>query len=384
MSGDTRKTTASPPTDDRVASRRRFLSSAAVGGAAVAATGLSMPSLATAAGQTRNIRIQTSWQPGTTGYKIFETWCASVKEVTGGELAFQPFPAGSVSGDFQLFDAVRNGVLDAMNLFTTYWVSRMPAAVFLTGFPMGPPHPHHWDMLFYSFGVADIARELYRQQGLEWVGLVHHDMNVIHSKKPISSLKDFEGLKIRMPGGIIAECFAAIGARTTLLPGSEVYPALEKGTIDAADYVGPAVDYDLGFQQVAKYIVMGPTSSPCLHQAVDPMDVAFSRRVWDSLRPQMQELLTDMVNAYSRVHYTGIQEANAASWAKYAEAGVSVTRLPEEDATAFRKVSIPLWFKWANADPMAARIFQKHLALMQDPTVALIDPADIEGFELKL
>jgi len=384
MSGDKKRTDQAQRADRSSTSRRRFLTSAAIGGAATAATTLAMPNLATAAGQTRTIRIQTSWQPGTTGYKIFETWCGSVQEVTGGELAFQPFPAGAVSGDFQLFDAVRNGVLDAMNLFTTYWVSRMPAAVFLTGFPMGPPHPHHWDMLFYSLGVADIARELYRQQGLEWVGLVHHDMNLIHSKKPINSLADFEGLKIRMPGGIIAECFAAIGARTTLLPGSEVYPALEKGTIDAADYVGPAVNYDLGFQQVTNYIVMGPSSSPCLHQSVDPMDVAFSRRVWDSLRPQMQELLTDMVNAYSRTHYTAIQKANIAAWPKYAEAGTSVTRLSEEDAKTFRKASIPLWFKWGNADPMAARILQKHLQLMQDPTVALLEPSDIEGYELKL
>ena len=61
-------------------------------------------------------------------------------------------------------------------------------------------------------------------------------------------------LKLRVPGGMIAEGFAAIGAKTTLLPGGEVFSALEKGTIEAADYTGPAVNWDLGFQQVSKFI----------------------------------------------------------------------------------------------------------------------------------
>ena len=83
--------------------------------------------------------------------------------------------------------------------------------------------------------------------------LFHHGPNIIHSKKPIRSIEDFRELKLRVPGGMIAEGFAAIGARTTLLPGGEVFSALEKGTIEAADYVGPAVNWDLGFQQVTKY-----------------------------------------------------------------------------------------------------------------------------------
>ena len=305
-------------------------------------------------------------------------------ELTDGELTLQPFPAGAVSGDFQLFDAVRNGVLEGMNVFTVYWAGRMPAGVFLSSYPMGPNHPHHWDMLFNSYGGTELARELYEKNGLFFVGHVHHDMNLIHANIEISSLDDFDGLKLRVPGGIVADCFADIGARTTLLPGSEVYPALERGTIDAADFVGPAVNYDLGFHQVTNVIVMGPPSTPCLHQPVDLMDIAFSLRAWNSLSDRLKDILPDLVKAYSHTHYTGIQAANKEAWGRYEEAGTTISRLSEEDAVRFRQVAIPRWFEWANKDTDAARLFSLHLQVMQDPTVAYITPDDIAEYELNL
>lgn len=359
--------------------RRNFLTACAGATAAVAIA----PRVVTA--QTgATWRIQTSWQPGTTGYRLFESWCAKVGEVTAGEIKIKPFAAGSVAGDFQLFDAVRNGVLDGMNLFTVYWAGRMPAGVFLSSFPMGLNHPHQWDMMFGAYGGTELARELYERNGLYFVSHVHHDMNLIHSKKPIKSLADFKGLKLRVPGGLVAECFEGIGAATTLLPGSEVYPALEKGTIEAADYTGPAVNYDLGFHQVSNYIVMGPPSTPCLHQPVDLMDVAIALRPWKALSAQMQELFTELVRAYSYEHYTGIQRANSTAWQKYTDAGTTVTRLSEDDARDFRKVAIPLWFKWANKDKDAARLFQIHLRVMRDPEVAYITPDDIKDFKLNI
>ncbi|HEV7367992.1 TRAP transporter substrate-binding protein DctP [Arenibaculum sp.] len=372
-----------------VEARRGFLKSlaaaGAVAGAAAAGAGvIAAPHVASAQGAGRVLRIQSSWQPGTTGFRIFETWADGLMELTGGEVGMKAFPAGAVAGDFQLVDAVRNGVLDGMNLFTVYWAGRMPAGVFLSSYPMGLNHPHHWDMMFNSYGGNEIARELYQQNGLHFVGHVHHDMNLIHSKRPITSLDDFNGLLLRVPGGIVADCFASIGARTTLLPGSEVYPALERGTIEAADFTGPAVNYDLGFHQVTQYIVMGPPSTPCLHQPVDLMDISLSQRVWNSLSPKMQELLPQLVKAYSAVHYGAIQEANRAAWPKYAEAGVEVTRLSEEDAARFRQVAIPKWFEWANKDKDAARLFKVHLDVMQDPSVAYITPEDIKDHQLNL
>ena len=127
------------------ASRRRFLRGAVGSTGIVAALAASniigAPYIGTAKAQTTTWKIQTSW-PGGIGLNLFKNWCNSIIEKTGGELALQPFGAKDVVGDFQLFDAVKNGVLHAMNPFTIYWAGRMPASVFLTSFPLGPRNPH--------------------------------------------------------------------------------------------------------------------------------------------------------------------------------------------------------------------------------------------------
>ena len=76
---------------------------------------------------------------------------------SGGELIFKGFTAKDVVGDFQLFDAVKNGVLEGMNPFTIYWAGRMPASVFLTSYPMGLRNPHEWDVFYYSLGGLELA-----------------------------------------------------------------------------------------------------------------------------------------------------------------------------------------------------------------------------------
>ena len=363
--------------------RRQLITAAGV--AVVGSLGAPYISNAQAA-KAISLKIQTAWSKGGVGQQIFETWSNSIIERSSGELALIPFAADDISSIFEMSDAVAGGVLDGMQWFPIYFAAlgRMPAGAFLSSFPMGLNHPHQWDMLFDSYGGTELAREFYAKQGLYFVGHVHHDMNLIHSKKPIRSLDDFKGLKLRVPGGLIAECFAAIGARTVTLPGPDVYPALEAGAIDAADFVGPAINYGLGFAKVSNYIVMGPPSTPCLHQPVDITVISFNLRTWNKLPNHLKELLTDEVKVLSMKHFAGIQKANIEAWSKFSAAGTTVTRLSEDDVARFRKIAIPLWFKWANKDRDAARLFKLHLDVMQNPSVAYLTLDDIKDYKLKL
>lgn len=293
----------------RLIKRRSALRTIAGAGAAT----LAAPHIASAQGQTTTWRIQTSW-PGGAGLQIFKDWCATIVEKTGGELEFQPFGANDVVGDFQLYDAVRNGVLEAVNPFTIYAQGIIPAATFLTSYPLALRNPHEWDVFYYGLGGLDIARELYAEQGMHFVGPVHHGPNIIHSKVPIRSIDDFRGRKMRLPGGMVAEVFTEIGAETTVLPGSEIFPALERGTIDVADYVGPAVNYALGFSQVTSYISMGPPGFMSLYQPVDLMDITVGMDAWNALSPQMQQFVEMETHVYSDMHHAAIQKADQEAW----------------------------------------------------------------------
>jgi len=360
--------------------RRKFLkSAAAVGGAAV----LGAPYIRNAeAAKTTTWKIQTSW-PGGIGLTIFKEWCNSIIEKTGGELAFKPFGAKDVVGEFQLFDAVKNGVLDAMNPFTLYWAGRMPAAVFLSSYPLGPRNPHEWDVFYYGLGGLEIARELFAKQGMYYVGPVHHGPNIIHSKTPIRSIDDFKGRKMRLPGGMVAQVFQDAGAKTTLLPGSEIFPALEKGTIDVADYVGPAINYALGFHQVTKYISMGPPGFMSLYQPVDLMDLTVGMKSWNALSDKMKQFVEMEVHFYSDIHHARIQKADQDAWKKFEEAGTIVTRLGESDVEKFTKLAIPRWYEWANKDKNAAKVFKIQLDYMMSGSLGYVTPDMIKGQKLK-
>jgi TRAP-type mannitol/chloroaromatic compound transport system substrate-binding protein len=342
-----------------------------------------MPFIRTAKAETATWKIQTSWPKGI-GLEIFKDWCNSIVEKTGGELAFQPFGAMDLVGDFQLFDAVNSGVLNAINPFTLYWAGRMPAAVFLSSYPLGLRHPHEWDVFFYALGGLELARAEYARFGMYYVGPIHHGPNIIHSKVPIRSIDDFRGRKMRLPGGMVAELFQAAGARTTLLPGSEIFPALEKGTIDVADYVGPAINYALGFHEVTKYISMGPPGFMSIYQPVDLMDLTVGLKSWNALSAKMKQFLEMEVHVYSDLHHAGIQQADLMTWKKFEEAGCTVTRLSQDDVEEFTKLAVPRWFAWANQYKAAARAFKLQLDYMMSDSLGYVTPDMINGYSLNL
>lgn len=363
--------------------RRKFLKTAAAAGAAVAASSAVGPFIQTAKAKTTVWKMQSTWDAGTSGYTLFESWCKSFKEKSGGELDIKPFPAKSVAADNNaLFEAVKTGVLQGMNAFTLYWAGKIPASVFLSSYPMGPDQPAQWDIMFDALGMKELARNIYAKHGLFYVGHVQHDANIIHSKKPVTSLADFKGMKLRVPGGMVAEVFQSFGASTVSLPGSDIFPALEKGTIDAADYVGPAVNWDLGFAQVTKYILFGPPGVMSLYQPVDLMEVSCNLGAWKRLSPEMQALMEEQVKVFSSEHFLGIQKRNVEALAKFKEAGSEISRLSPEDAVQFRKNAIPIWYNWGKKSPEAAEVLQFQIDFMLNPLMGYLTPEDIKGYSL--
>jgi len=337
-----------------------------------------------AAAKSTTWKVQTSWDAGTTGYKLFEAWANAFEEKSGGELAIKPFPARSVAADNSaLFDAVRTGVLQAMNPFTIYWSGKIPASVFLTSYPAGPDQTSHWDTMFYGLGMLEMTREIFKKKGLFYVGPIQHDANIIHSKKAVNSLKDLKGMKIRLPGGMVSQVFDKFGASTTSLPSSDIYPALEKGTVDAADYVGPAINYDLGFAEVTNYIIcVGPPGQTSLYQPVDLMDLTVNMRAWKRLSDKMKVFVEEQVQTYSVHHYVTIQKANAVAMNKFLEKGTKVARLSADDVAQFRQAAIPVWYEWAKKDKDASRIFKLQQDYMLNPYKGYLTEADVKGKKL--
>jgi TRAP-type mannitol/chloroaromatic compound transport system substrate-binding protein len=345
--------------------RRSFLKGAAVAaGAAAGVMGFPGVMRLSAAAPVK-WKMQTAWDAGTVGYTKFQDFGKKVAEITDNQLQIECLPAGAIVGTFEMFDAVKSGVFDSMHCFDVYWPGKIPVATFLSSYPFAMDRPDQWDTWHKVLGGKEIAREAFGKHNMMWFGPVQHDDNLIHSKVPIRSFEDFKGKKIRYPGGIIADIYRAAGVSTVLLPGGEVYPALEKGVIDASDFVGWAINYNLGFAEIAKYIIMGPPSTPCLHQPVDIMSVEVNMNKWKALPKHLQALFEVAVDWHSLDHYTAIQKADIEAIPKYAAKGVEVIRLKESDLDKFRRFAPELWVAWAKKDPLAMKAFKSQWEYMK-------------------
>jgi TRAP-type mannitol/chloroaromatic compound transport system substrate-binding protein len=144
----TPSTDATPHASHRdTASRRRFIAAAAAGGTAA----IGFPAVISAQAPVK-WRVQTAWDAGTAGYTAFQKYCANVKQLSEGKLEFQPLPASAVVGTFEMFNAVKTGALDAMHCFSNYWAVKLPAAAFLSSYPLALDRPDQWETWFYEFG----------------------------------------------------------------------------------------------------------------------------------------------------------------------------------------------------------------------------------------
>jgi TRAP-type mannitol/chloroaromatic compound transport system substrate-binding protein len=367
-------------------SRRKFLTATAVAGATAGAIGFPAVGRVRAA-DTIKLKIQTAWDAGTLGYVKFQEFCKNVGAMSDGKMVVEGFPAGAIVGTFEMFDAVKAGVFDGMHCFDVYWPGKIPVATFLSSYPFGLDRPDQWETWHNALGGKEMAREAFGRHNMYYIGPIQHDDNLIHSKVPIRSFEDFKGKKIRYPGGIIADIYRSAGVSTVLLPGGEVYPALEKGVIDASDYVGAAINYNLGFGEIAKYIIMGPPSTPCLHQPVDIMSVEINIKTWQKIPKHFQVMFEAAVAKHSYDQYSAIQAADIVAFEKLQkEQGVEIIRLKESDIEKFKRFAPPLWVKWAKKSPLAMKAFKSQLEFMKSVKMGYItdrDMVDIDGKPLK-
>jgi TRAP-type mannitol/chloroaromatic compound transport system substrate-binding protein len=359
-------------------SRRRFLKTAAATAGVTAAT-MGVPAfLKHASAAPIKWKIQTGWDAGTLGFVKFKEFCDKMGVITEGKLVFEGFPAGAIVGTFEMFDAVKAGVFDAMHCFDLYWGGKDSVFCFLSSYPFGMDRPDQWETWFDELGGKEVAREAYGKHNMMYVGPIQHDDNLIHSKIPIRSFEDFKGKKIRYPGGMIADIYRAAGVSTVLLPGGEVYPALEKGVIDASDYVGAAINYNLGFGEIAKYIIMGPPSTPCLHQPVDLMSLDININKWNDLPKHLQQIVEAMVSWHSWDHYTAIQKADIEAFELLQKKqGVTIIRLKDSDIDKFKKFAPEMWVAWAKKSPFATKAFKSQWEYLKSIKIGYYTEADL-------
>lgn len=229
--------------------RRQFVQAAGLG---IAAAAIAKPAIAQSAPEIK-WRLTSSFPKSLdTIYGAAETFSKAVSEATDGKFQIQVFAGGEIVPGLQAADAVTNGTVEMCHTAPYYYIGKDPTFAFGTSVPFGL-NSRQQNAWFYHGGGMDMMNEFFK--GFNIYSMPGGNTGTQMGgwfRKEIKTPADFNGLKMRI-GGLAGKVIAKLGAVPQQIAGGDIYPALEKGTIDAAEWVGPYDDEKLGFNKVAPF-----------------------------------------------------------------------------------------------------------------------------------
>ena len=236
--------------------------------------------------KTYNWKIVTTWPPN---FPIFQEgvqrFADDVKILSNGRLKIKVFAGGELVPALQVFDAVSQGTVEMGHGAGYYWAGKLPAAQFFTAVPFGMNAQGMNAWLSAGDGLT-LWRELYQPHNLVPfpMGNTGVQMGGWFNKK-IDSVADLRGLKMRIPG-LGGKVFAKAGGSPILMAGGEIYTALDRGTIDATEWVGPFHDERLGLYRAAKYYYY-----PGWHEPGPVLELTVNAQAYASLPADLQKVI---------------------------------------------------------------------------------------------
>jgi TRAP-type mannitol/chloroaromatic compound transport system substrate-binding protein len=257
-----------------------------------------------AAAQEVTWRVPTSVPEGSPFYVNFlERFANNVDLMTQGRVEIQPFGAGVLVPALQVYDGVRDGIVEAGHSTPSYLVNQNPVNAIFAGFPggMGPEAYTTW---VYEGGGQEALSELRAEEGFKSlvVGIGSSEV-MAHSNVPIRSAEDLQGLKYRTSGPwaeVMAEYFGAV---PTVVPPGEIYTLLERRGVDAIEWAPPSANLPEGFHEAAEFIIV-----PGVHQPTFLWEVVLKQETWDALPEELKPLveaaaeLTTLQSTYNFYH----------------------------------------------------------------------------------
>ena len=216
-----------------------------------------------------------------------------IETVSGGSLTMTVHEPGELVAANEILDAVSKGSVNAGYATAGYWVGKMPAAPLFSAVPFGPDAAEYLAWLYYDDGM-DLYQEMYDNAGYN----VHVLLAAIIPPEtsgwfanPIESTDDLDGLRMRF-FGLGAEVMQKFGVQTSLLPGGEIFAALEKGAIDATEFSLPVVDQRLGFHKLVKHNYF-----PGWHQQATTFELLINKDVWNGMSERQRMTLEVIAKA---------------------------------------------------------------------------------------
>ena len=268
------------------------------------------------------------------------------------DLRLRVYDEGKLVPTLQIFDAVASGKIDAGYAWPGYWMGKMPATTVFGAVPFGPEAGEYLAWMRHGGGL-ELWRELYEPHGVVPIvcGVLPPEASGWF-RKPIETEQDLVGLKIRY-AGLGGEVLERMGASITMLAGSDIFPSLERGVIDATEYSIPSVDQALGFYKIAKHYYF-----PGWHQPSSLAELIVNRAAWERLEPEQQRYLENACAAGTTWELARGLATQGEALEFFKSQGVVVHRWSPELMDRFRTVAAEVMAEASAEDPAFQRAWE--------------------------
>jgi TRAP-type mannitol/chloroaromatic compound transport system substrate-binding protein len=337
--------------------RREFVKTAGIG---LAAATIAKPAVAQSSPEIK-WRLTSSFPKSLdTIYGAAEVFAKAVAEATDNKFQIQVFAAGEIVPGLQAADAVTNGTVEMCHTASYYYVGKDPTFAFGTAVPFGlnSRMQNAWQ---YFGGGMDLLNEFYAKYNIHGIPAGNTGCQMGGwFRKEIKEPGDFNGLKFRI-GGFAGRVLQKLGCVPQQLAGGDIYPALEKGTIDAAEWVGPYDDEKLGFYKVAQnyYYPGWWEGGAMLHNFIN-------MEKWNQLPPAYKSIVrtaSDMASMWMQAKYDA---ANPAALKRLVAAGAQLKPFSPAVLDACLKASLELYGEVSASNPAFKKVWDSTLAFRND------------------
>jgi len=325
--------------------------------------------------------LQSTSPSGTLTYKLTEDFAKDVAAATNNRLQIQVHAVGAVVPYNEVTAAVGKGSIQAGTPNVSIDLGRIGPKAMLLGASgstggMGPVEFLTW---FYEYGGLNYAQKIYEPLGVHVVGVLTVSPAELfaHSNKPITAAKDLKGLKFRTMG-LWGEVLTKMGASVVTMSGGDIYESMQRGVIDAFEYCGAGINWDMGYAEIGKYVTV-----PGIHSPFGMEDLFVSTKAWAELPDDLKKIVEEVCRSYSLKSYMRIAMDDAAKMKKFEDdPKVQVMELSQDVQKEIIKLTNEIHVKNMAADPLYKEIYEnqktfvntfKNLNKKVQPSLSLYD-----------
>ncbi|WP_413616222.1 TRAP transporter substrate-binding protein [Halomonas cupida] len=305
--------------------------------------------------------FQTSETAGEPQFEMKKAWAENVEQMSQGRVSIEILPVNAVVQANQTLQAVQSGILQGHLTDPSYFTGQDPAFGMIGNLVGAWSDPYDFLDYMNNAGGEELYNKLVEPYGVHLIGAAATGLESLPSSRPVRSIDDMKGLKIRAPEGMVYNIFEAAGATPVNLPGSEVYTGLEKGVIDAADYTVFATNQSQGLHDFAPYPLY-----PGFH-SLPMVAVSLNKEIWDGLPDDLKAMLETSVDAlaYEMVAELKTRDLEVVREARQ-DPDIEIIDLPAEERLKFREIARTEWEEWAGRNEITQEFYDSVVAYLEN------------------